>query len=116
MKLKNYPENWKLIAKGLKTRAGNKCQICGETHNPKTFHVLTVAHIIPILSLIDEWNLIVACQRCHIGIIEKISQKFKYLRGLAGIEEEESILRSMQAIALEIRKQLKVKPLPEQAN
>ena len=79
MNRKLYPKNWKEISEKVKEKAGYKCELCGHKHEVKGWHILTTAHIIPLTMLCEEWNLIAACQRCHIGRVEKISQKLKFL-------------------------------------
>lgn len=63
-----YPDNWKEIADRIKKAAGNKCERCGRVHDPQSGYTLTVHHLVPIKSLVEDWNLAALCQRCHLHI------------------------------------------------
>jgi len=61
-----YPKNWDEISLQVKEEANWQCTICGHPHDPKNNYCLTTAHLVPIKALCEKWNLIAACQRCHL--------------------------------------------------
>lgn len=75
---KNYPKNWKLISKRIRTRSASddgivKCELCGaENYKPHPYTnskvIITVHHIIPDLNNNSDENLIALCQRCHLRL------------------------------------------------
>lgn len=72
MEHERYPANWKDIARGVKDRAGWKCQQCGkqcrkpgeklDSHQ----RTLTVHHINHIPEDCRPENLIALCAPCHL--------------------------------------------------
>lgn len=62
----SYPKNWKEIALRIKEKNHWRCERCGHKHDPKAGYCLTTAHLVPIKSLVEEWNLAALCQRCHL--------------------------------------------------
>lgn len=101
-----YPPTWDEVSLGVKQEAEWKCELCGEPNNKDTWHILTTAHIIPIGRLIKRWNLIAVCQRCHVGTVEKFSQKLKYLRRVISNPITEEELKALKVIALLTRKEI----------
>lgn len=75
-----YPKNWDVISWHIKTKAGNKCELCdaknGEPH-PVTGSkvVLTVHHLDFDPTNNEEYNLIAVCQRCHNRLDKKFRSK-----------------------------------------
>ena len=61
-----YGENWDLIAKDIKDRAGWKCQECGNENDRKSGHVLTVHHRDGCPRHIEKSNLKADCRKCHL--------------------------------------------------
>ncbi len=71
-KKKLYPKNWKEISNRIKTRAENRCEICGAINyepNPVTGSkvVLTVAHLDHNPRNNNDDNLKALCQKCHLA-------------------------------------------------
>jgi len=65
---KEYPEDWKEIARRVKTAAGWACERCKHPHAAETHHVLTVHHLDGNKGNCENWNLAALCQRCHLAI------------------------------------------------
>ena len=61
-----YSNNWRSIAKRIKSEKGWQCERCGHEHNPKKGYCLTVHHLDGDKSNNENWNLAVLCQRCHL--------------------------------------------------
>ena len=80
-----YPEDWPEIRKAILERAEDKCELCGaENHlsHPITGSkvVLTVHHIDHDITNNKPYNLMAACQKCHLrldlpGKIKRRKQK-----------------------------------------
>lgn len=62
-----YPENWAEIARRLKDATDWRCVPCGAPHGPPP-HILTVHHLNHTPMDVDESNLLVCCQRCHLRL------------------------------------------------
>ena len=73
-----YPPNWKQIAQDLKCRHDWKCERCGEAHNRRTGHVLTVHHLDGDKGNCADWNLACLCQRRHLHIQAKVVMSRPY--------------------------------------
>lgn len=71
-KERDYPDNWKEIATRIKDAADWKCERCGHPHDVAAGYMLTVAHMIPDKSNVEDWNLAALCQRCHLHCQHKI--------------------------------------------
>lgn len=68
---RDYPGDWKTIAKAVKDAAGWACEFCKAEHgkpNPATGSkvVLTVAHLDHDTTNNSKDNLKALCQRCHL--------------------------------------------------
>ena len=77
--LDDYPENWKEIATRIKEKSGWKCERCGHPHEPEAGYCLTVHHLVPVKSLVEDWNLSALCQRCHLHIQAKVDMLQEYM-------------------------------------
>lgn len=75
----DYPDNWAEIARDVKQRAGNRCVRCGAANDPAAGYMLTVAHLIPDKSNVEDWNLVALCQRCHLHLQHKIDFEQPYM-------------------------------------
>ena len=75
----DYPPYWDEIAAYIKDKADWKCERCGHPHDPAAGYTLTVAHMIPDKSLVEEWNLAALCQRCHLHCQHKIDFEQPYM-------------------------------------
>jgi len=62
-----YSQNWWDIARRLKEERGNQCEACYIRHDADPHNILTVHHIDYNTQNNDPSNLIVLCQRCHLG-------------------------------------------------
>lgn len=75
-----YPTDWKQISWEVRTKAGNKCELCdamnGAAH-PITGSkvVLTVHHLDFNPANCERYNLIAVCQRCHNRLDSKFRAK-----------------------------------------
>lgn len=74
-----YPDNWKEIATRIKEKAGWECERCGHEHDPGAGYCLTVHHLVPIKSLVEDWNLAALYQRCHLQIQAKVDMLQEYM-------------------------------------
>ena len=81
-----YPWNWAAIAREVKDAAGWKCELCGQKHDPATPGcTLTVHHRDRNPENNTPYNLVAACQRCHLSM----EAKAKALERRDLIEEEQ---------------------------
>jgi hypothetical protein len=62
-----YPDDWTDIALRLKASAGWRCLGCDAPHGPPP-HILTVHHLDHVPLHVDDSNLLVCCQRCHLRL------------------------------------------------
>lgn len=74
-----YPDNWQEIALRIKKKAGWRCERCGFENDWESGHVLTVHHLVPEKSLVEDWNLAALCQRCHLHIQAKVDMFQEYM-------------------------------------
>ena len=80
-----YPEDWKEIRQAILARAENKCELCGAENyrsHPITGSkvILTIHHIDHNITNNKPYNLMAACQKCHLrldlpGKIKRRSEK-----------------------------------------
>ena len=73
MERERYPDNWGMISRAVKDKAGWKCQRCGkqcrrpgepfDTHK----NTLTVAHLNHTPEDCSEGNLMAMCAPCHLA-------------------------------------------------
>lgn len=69
MKKKNrYPENWPEIAERIKRKNNYCCEVCGHKHEPETGYCLGVHHLDRDKENNEDYNLVSACQRCHLRL------------------------------------------------
>ena len=83
----NYPKNWQEIAKSLKEKWKWFCERCGHKHEPETGYCLTVHHLDGNKSNIEEWNLAVLCQRCHLAIQGRVKMDQTFLEEIIPVSE-----------------------------
>lgn len=74
----DYPADWPGIALAVKVEAGWTCVRCTEPHNPRDGYCLTVHHLDGDKSNCRWWNLIAACQRCHLSIQGRVNMRQQY--------------------------------------
>jgi len=82
-----YPENWNEIAKDLKEKWKWCCERCSHKHEPETGYCLTVHHLDGNKSNIEEWNLAVLCQRCHLAIQGRVKMDQMFLEEIIPVSE-----------------------------
>ncbi len=68
-----YPNDWPEIRQTILTRADNKCELCGAGNyrpHPVTGSkvILTVHHIDHDITNNRPYNLMAACQKCHLRL------------------------------------------------
>lgn len=68
MQPEKYPANWTQIAQRVKEKAGWKCAVCKHYNTPSEGYTLTVHHIDGNPGNNQRWNLLAACQRCHLKL------------------------------------------------
>ena len=79
--MNEYPDNWDLIATGIKHEAGWKCVRCHHDHQPQQGYTLTVHHLDMNKANCEWWNLPALCQRCHLRIQAKVKMSQEWLFG-----------------------------------
>ncbi len=68
-----YPPSWtKEFRNEFRARHGNKCERRGHLHDPKNGYALTIHHLDNNKANCETWNLMCACQRCHLHIQGKV--------------------------------------------
>ena len=69
-----YPPDWPLIARRVKTLANWICERCGKVHelDGENGFVLTVHHLDGNKWNLELWNLAALCQRCHLRIQHRV--------------------------------------------
>jgi 5-methylcytosine-specific restriction endonuclease McrA len=68
-----YPEDWPLIARGVKDEARWRCVRCDAAHSREGWRILTVHHLNGIKDDCRWWNLLALCQRCHLSIQGRVN-------------------------------------------
>ena len=96
-----YPSNWSAIARRVKVKARWRCERCGHRDSPHDHalygagkgpcdwfcthpkdgkqRMLTVHHLDLNKSNIDDWNLAVLCQACHLHIQGVVNMAQDYM-------------------------------------
>ena len=85
--MNNYPENWLDIAQKLKEKWKWCCERCGHRHEPETGYCLTVHHLDGDKSNVEEWNLAVLCQRCHLAIQARVKMNQMFFEEFLPVSE-----------------------------
>jgi len=63
-----YPDDWKVTAARIKSRAAHRCERCGHPDDTANGYTLTVHHLDADKSNCQDWNLAALCQRCHLRV------------------------------------------------
>ncbi len=66
--MKQYPPDWPEIAERIKKKKVYHCEICKHKHDPQNGYCLTVHHLDRDPQNNEEYNLVSACQRCHLRL------------------------------------------------
>ena len=66
--MKEYPPDWPEIAERIKKKNGYRCEKCKHKHDPNNGYCLTVHHLDRDPQNNEEYNLVSACQRCHLRL------------------------------------------------
>lgn len=82
-----YPNDWDLIAKGVKEKAHWKCERCGHANDIETGHVLTVHHLDGNKKNCSDWNLAALCQRCHLTIQGRVRMDQMFFMEILDVSE-----------------------------
>jgi len=81
--MREYPSNWKEIARRVKEQAGWRCEVCGHPHDPENGYCLTVHHLNRIKDDVSDSNLVCLCQRCHLRLHGlRVTPRRLYFKGM----------------------------------
>jgi len=76
----SYPVDWKEISDRIKSKAGWRCERCGEPDSGRPDGaLLTVHHLDRDETNNCDWNLAALCQRCHLSIQGRVDLYQAYM-------------------------------------
>jgi len=77
--LQDYPTEWPEVAATVRAWSAGQCVRCRHRSSVAAGTVLTVHHLTMEKANLSPWNLMAACQRCHLSVQARVDFDQPYL-------------------------------------